>query len=71
MIYPESQCGFHASGSNTYIILTLRLLLEKCREQGMSLCFASVDLTNYSAFWRRSAKPPTSCLAWCYPSTNT
>ena len=34
-IYPESQCGFRAERTTTYMIFSLRQLQEKCRKHHM------------------------------------
>ena len=44
-VYPESQCGFHASRSTVDMIFSLRQLQEKCREQRQPLFVAFIDLT--------------------------
>ena len=44
-IYPKSQCGFRAERSPIDMILSLRQLQEKCREQHMPLYIAFIDLT--------------------------
>ena len=44
-IYPESQCGFRAERSTIDMILSLRQLQQKCREQHMPLYIAFIDLT--------------------------
>ena len=44
-IYPESQCGFRAERSTIDMIVSLRQLQEKCREQHMPLYIAFIDLT--------------------------
>ena len=44
-VYPESQCGFRAGRSTIDMISSVRQLQEKCREQGMSLYVAFIDLT--------------------------
>ena len=44
-VYPESQCGFRAGRSTIDMIFSVRQLQEKCREQGMPLYVAFIDLT--------------------------
>ena len=44
-IYPESQCGFRAERSTIDMIVSLRQLQEKCREQHLPLYIAFIDLT--------------------------
>ena len=44
-IYPESQCGFRAEWSTIDMVVSLRQLQEKCREQQMPLYIAFIDLT--------------------------
>ena len=44
-IYPESQCGFRAERSTIDMIVSLRQLQEKCREQHMRLYIGFIDLT--------------------------
>ena len=44
-IYPESQCGFRAERSTIDMILSLRQLQEKCRQQHMPLYIAFINLT--------------------------
>jgi hypothetical protein len=44
-IYPESQCGFRAERSTIDMIISLRQLQEKSREQKQPLYIAFVDLT--------------------------
>ena len=41
-VYPESQCGFHATID---MIFSLRQLQEKCKEQRQQLSVAFIDLT--------------------------
>ena len=43
-VYPESQCGFRAGRSTIDLVLSLRQLQEKCREQQMPLYIAFIDL---------------------------
>ena len=42
---PESQCGFRSNRGTTDMIVMLRQIQEKCKEQTMDLCAAFVDLT--------------------------
>ena len=44
-VYPESQCGFRAGRSTIDMIFSVCQLQEKCREQGMPLYVAFIDLT--------------------------
>ncbi|KAI0208446.1 hypothetical protein LSAT2_006873, partial [Lamellibrachia satsuma] len=44
-VYPESQCRFRAGRSTIDMIFSVRQLQEKCREQGMPLYVAFIDLT--------------------------
>ena len=44
-VYPETQCGFRAGRSTIGMNFSIRQLQEKCREQGMSLYVAFIDLT--------------------------
>ena len=44
-VYPESQCGFRAGRSTIDMVISLRQLQEKCREQQMPLYIAFIDLT--------------------------
>ena len=44
-VNPESQCGFRPGRSTIEMVFSLRLPLENCREQQMSLCIAFFDLT--------------------------
>ena len=44
-IYPESQCGFRAERSTIDMVVSLRQLQEKCREQHMPWYVAFIDLT--------------------------
>ena len=44
-IYPESQCGFRAKRATIDMIFSLRLLQEKCSEQGKSFYVAFINLT--------------------------
>ena len=44
-VYPESQCGFRARRSSVDMVLSLRQLQERCREQQMPLYIAFIDLT--------------------------
>ena len=44
-IYPDSQCSFRAERSTIDMIVSLRQLQEKCREQHMPLYIAFIDLT--------------------------
>ena len=45
-VYPETQCEFRAGRSIIDMIFSGRQLQEKCREQGMPLYVAFIDLTN-------------------------
>ncbi|XP_052249602.1 uncharacterized protein LOC127857228 [Dreissena polymorpha] len=71
-IYPESQCGFRSGRSITDMIFTVRQLQEKCKEQGMPLYLAFIDLTKaydlvskpgLFRIWRRMVALP-SCATW-------
>ena len=42
---PESQCGFRSNSGTVDMVIVLRQILEKCREQNMGLYAAFVDLT--------------------------
>ena len=44
-IYPESQCGLRAERLTIYMVLSLRQLQDKCREQHMPLHIDFIDLT--------------------------
>ena len=44
-VYPESQCRFRAGRSTIVMIFSVCQLQEKCREQGMPLYVAFIDLT--------------------------
>jgi len=44
-ILPESQCGFRSSRGTTDMIFSACQLQEKCREQGLPLYMAFIDLT--------------------------
>ncbi|KAK7102272.1 hypothetical protein V1264_020516 [Littorina saxatilis] len=44
-VYPESQCGFRSERSTIDMIVSLRQLQEKCREQRQPLYIAFIDLT--------------------------
>ena len=44
-VYPESQCGFRAGRSTIDMFFSVRQLQKKCREQGMPLYMAFIDLT--------------------------
>ena len=44
-VYPESQCGFRSNRSTVDMILSLRQLQEKCKEQQQPLYIAFIDLT--------------------------
>ena len=44
-VYPVSQCGFQAERSTVDMIVSLRQLQEKCREQQMPLYITIIDLT--------------------------
>ena len=78
-VYPESQCGFRAGRSTIDMIFSVRQLQEKCREQGMPLYVAFIDLTK--AFDLVSRKGlfrllekigcPPSYAAWWSPSMRT
>ena len=43
-VYPESQCGFRSQRSTVDMILSLKQLQEKCREQQQLLFIAFIDL---------------------------
>ena len=53
-VYTESQCGFRAERSTVDMIVFLRQLQEKCREQQQPLFLAFVDLTKALDFVSRS-----------------
>ena len=67
---PESQCGFRSNRGTVDIILMLRQIQEKCREQNMGLCAAFIDLTkafdtvSHYGLWRILAHfgCPPKCL---------
>ena len=42
---PESQCGFRSNRRTIDMIIVLRQVQEKCREQNIGLYAAFVDLT--------------------------
>ena len=44
-VYSESQCGFRSQRSTVEMVLSLRQLQEKCREQRKRLYFACINLT--------------------------
>ena len=44
-VYPESQCGFRSKRSTIDMISAVKILQEKCQEQGQPLYAAFVDLT--------------------------
>ena len=44
-VFPEFQCGFRAGRSTIDMLFSVRQLQEKCREQGMPLYVAFIDLT--------------------------
>ena len=44
-VLPESQCGYRSKRSTIDMISAIRLLQEKCRDQGQPLFVAFVDLT--------------------------
>ena len=52
-VYPESQCGIRAERSTVDMIVSLRQLQEKCREQQMPLYVAFIDLTKVFDFQQR------------------
>ena len=52
-IYPESQYGFRAERSTTDMIVSLRQLQEKCKEQHMPLYIAFIDRTKAFGLVRR------------------
>ena len=42
---PESQCGFRSNSGTVDMVIVLRQIQEKCREQNMGLYAAFIDLT--------------------------
>ena len=52
-VYPESQCGFRAGRCTVGIIFSVRQLQTNCREQGMSLYVAFIDLNKAFDLVRR------------------
>ncbi|PFX23927.1 putative uncharacterized transposon-derived protein F52C9.6 [Stylophora pistillata] len=44
-VYPESQCGFRSNRSTVDMILSLRQLQERCKEQQQPLYIVFIDLT--------------------------
>ena len=67
-VYPESQCGFRSERSTIDMVSAIRLLQEKCREQGQPLYAAFVDLTKAFDLVSRSGLSKVLQKVGCPPT---